>query len=449
MTRKRLVHRSTRRAFLRNSAAAVAGGALAGPLLVPAGVHAGADDTLRLGLIGCGGRGVGAALNALTTKGPIKLVAMGDTFEFRVRDAVKSIEALLAQGKIPADRFDAPPDRLFVGWEAYRMVLAAGVDAVILAAPQGFRPLHFEAAVAAGKHVFMEKPAAVDSAGVRKILAVNKQAKLKRLAVAAGFNRRHSLSIIETVKRLREGGVGKVRHLEAAWKGPGLLVRKRADKRPGIVTEMQYQVHNWYYFVWLSGDIIVDQLSHQLDVANWIKGDHPIRAKGRGGRRAGLDPDYGEIFDHFLVDYSYADGSSMRGDSSQIPEGQTRVALSVTGEQGTAEVERGTILDASGNESWRYRGGTNNPYQREFDVFIESIRAGSPINEADDGAVSTLTAIMGRMAAYSGREVTWEQALDSPESFAPERYDWDAAPPALRDKFGNPPTYGADKILFY
>jgi predicted dehydrogenase len=421
----------SRREFIRTSTAAVVGGSLATGLLVPSNVYAQGDSTIKIGLIGCGGRGSGAAVDALTTKDQVKLVAMGDAFQFRMDGSVQAIKRGMAKENVSADRFDVPKERQFVGLDAYMKVIEAGVDMVILATPPGFRPQHFAAAVTAGKHVFMEKPVAVDAPGVQKVLAAAEQAKKKKLGVGVGLQRRHHLGYMETVKRLRDGAIGDIHTLRCYWNGSGVWVdRKRSDKRPGIVTEMQYQVDNWYYFNWLSGDHICEQHIHNLDVCNWVKGDkYPVEAQGMGGREVRTESDWGEIFDHHAVEFVYEDGSRMYSFCRHIPGCWNEIAEFAQGSKGTADIEAGKIQ--AGSDEWVYRGSRNREYQTEHHDLIASIRKGDPINEGEYGAMSSMTAILGRMCTYSGKMIKMKDALASKRRLGPEDgFNWDTTPPA-------------------
>jgi myo-inositol 2-dehydrogenase/D-chiro-inositol 1-dehydrogenase len=417
---------TSRREFMAHSTAAVVGASLAS-LAAGRMVHAAGDETIRVGLIGCGGRGTGAASQALSTAGPVKLVAMGDAFEFRLKE---SLEQLQRNDKL-RPRIDVPPDRQFTGLDAFRQVIEAGVDLVILATPPGFRPQHFAAAVAAGKHVFMEKPVAVDAPGVRAVLAATAEAKKKNLAVGVGLQRRHQLPYLETIRRLQDGAIGDIHTMRAYWNGRGVWVRPRSAKRPGVVTEMQYQVDNWYYFNWLSGDHIVEQHIHNLDVCNWLKGAYPVWAQGMGGREVRKGDDYGEIFDHHAVEFVYADGARMFSYCRHIPGCWDSVSEHAQGSKGSADISAARI-DVPGQAPWRYNGTKNNPYQTEHDVLFESIRSGSPINEGEYGALSSMTAIMGRMATYSGKPIEWDAAINSPQRVGPDldAITWDTAPPS-------------------
>jgi predicted dehydrogenase len=418
---------ASRRDFLKASSVAAVGAGVLGSLSHLPGAYAGGDDTIRVGLIGCGGRGSGAAVQALKTKGSVKLVAMGDAFADRLDGSLNAIRK----------QFEGQPDRVavdeankFVGFDAYQKVLNAGVDLVILATPPGFRPIHFEAAVKAGKHVFMEKPVAVDGPGVRQVVEAAKIAKEKNLGVGVGLQRHHQFQYIETVKRLKDGAIGKIQFARAYWNQGELWVRPRQQGQ----TEMEYQMRNWYHFNWLCGDHICEQHIHNLDVINWVKGAYPTKAFGMGGRQVRVGKEYGEIYDHHAVEFDYADGSKMFSQCRQIPGCWNSVSEHVVGTEGTCDISAHKIAGKDG--AWQYKGERPDPYQQEHDDLFASIRQGKPLNEAENGVYSSLTAIMGRMATYSGKEITWEAALNSKLSLMPKDFDFKANPNSLPNPEG-------------
>ncbi|MBI3462396.1 MAG: Gfo/Idh/MocA family oxidoreductase [Planctomycetes bacterium] len=413
----------SRREFIKTSSILAASGVLASNLGIARSAHAAGDDTIRIGLVGCGGRGTGAANQALSTPGKTKLVAVADAFADNVE---KSLQNLKKVSSI-ADKIDVPPERRFAGFDAYQKVIDSGVDLVILATPPGFRPIHFNAAVEAGKHVFMEKPVAVDGPGVRSVLASAEEAKKKSLAVGVGLQRHHQKGYLETMKRLHDGAIGDFIAMRAYWNGAGVWVRQRMPEQ----TEMEYQMRNWYYFNWLCGDHICEQHIHNLDVINWLKGSYPVKANGMGGRQVRTGKEYGEIFDHHAVEYEYDDGSRMFSQCRHIPGCWASISEHVHGSKGSAEINEYEIR-VKGEEPWRYRSrGDANPYQQEHDDLFAAIRSGSPYSEAENGALSTLTSILGRMATYSGKVVTWEEALNSNISLAPQEYSFKATPPVV------------------
>ncbi len=416
-----LAQGGSRRDFLKSSSAAAVGAGLASLATLP-GAYAAADDTIKVGLVGCGGRGSGAAVQALKTKGNVKLVAMGDAFADRLEGSLGSIRK---QFEGQPDRVAFDSDHKFVGFDAYQKVIASGVDLVILATPPGFRPIHFEAAVKAGKHVFMEKPVAVDGPGVRMVVAAAEEAKAKNLAVGVGLQRHHQFQYIETIKRLKDGAIGDIHTARAYWNMGELWVKAR---QPGM-TEMEYQMRNWYHFNWLCGDHIVEQHIHNLDVINWVKDAYPVRAWGMGCQAVRKGKEFGEIYDHHAVEFEYADGTRMFSQCRQIPGCWNSVSEHVRGTHGEADISGNRIEGKDGK--WKYKGETPDPYQQEHDDLFASIREGKPLNEGLMGAYSTMTSIMGRMATYSGKEVTWEKALNSQLSLMPKDFDFKANPPVM------------------
>ena len=319
---------ASRRDFLKRSA--LAGAAVtAGGLGLARSAHAAGSDVLRVALVGAGGRGAGAAMNILSTKANVRLVAVADAFEDRLESTIKN---LTAQQK---DRVDVPKDRRFVGLDACQKAIDCGVDLVLLCTPPGFRPSQFEAAVKAGKHIFMEKPVATDAPGVRRILAANREAKQKKLAVAVGHHLRHETKHLEVVKRIHDGAIGDVKYQRVYFNTSGIWNRARRPDQ----NEMQYQVYNWYHFTWLSGDHLVEQHVHDIDVGNWIKQAHPIRAEGMGGRQVRFQPGIGEIYDHHAVEFEYADGSRMFSYCRQIPGCWDSFSQHAHGTKGYASIE--------------------------------------------------------------------------------------------------------------
>lgn len=413
---------ASRREFIKASSAAVVGGALASNLVIPRNAHAAGDDQIKIALIGCGGRGTGAAAQALATKGDVKLVAMADVFPDRLEGSFKNLSKDGNIGK----RIDVPQERRFTGFDSYQKAIDSGVDLVILATPPGFRPIHFEAAIKAGKHVFMEKPVATDAAGVRKVLAATEEAKKKNLGVGVGLQRRHQAAYIETIKRLQDGEIGDITSTRVYWNGSTPWVKPRVAGQ----SEMEHQMRNWYYFTWICGDHIVEQHIHNMDVINWLKNAYPVKANGMGGCEVRKGKDYGETFDHHAVEFEYADGSRMFSQCRHIVNCFNSVSEHAQGTKGMANISGGQII-VKGSEPWRYRGDKANPYQVEHDDLFASIRAGKPINEGEAGAKSSMTAILGRMCTYSGKELTWDDAINSKVSIMPTEFSFEATPPVV------------------
>ncbi|QDS98411.1 Gfo/Idh/MocA family protein [Adhaeretor mobilis] len=422
---------TSRRNFLHTTSALAASGALTGAMGIARAAHPGGSDEIKIGLVGAGGRGTSAAAQAMNTEGPTKLVAVCDAFEHRLKACMKQLSSY-------GDKVDVPKERQHVGFDAYKKVLESDCDLVILATPPGFRPLHFEAAVAAGKHIFMEKPVAVDATGVRRVLEANKSAVEKNLAVAVGLQRRHEQAYIDTVKRIREDNqIGDIVSARAYWNGGGVWVRPRKPEQ----SEMAYQMENWYYFNWLCGDHITEQHIHNLDVINWIKDSYPVSAQGMGGREVRTGIDHGQIFDHHFVEFTYADDSKLFSQCRHIPNCWSKVGETVQGTNGRADVGAGEIYDASGKSAWKYgRGGRGGHQQEHHDLFA-SLRAGKIPNEAEYGAMSTMTSILGRMATYSGKMIQMKDALASELVVSPvdEFHSFDDTPPVVPDSNGRYP----------
>jgi predicted dehydrogenase len=408
----------TRRDFLRTSGAAAAASTLAA-----GGVFAAGGDTLKVGLIGCGGRGTGAAAQALNADANVKLTAMADAFEDRLQQSLKKLQA---DPKITA-KIDVKPDHCFVGFDAYKQVIDSGVDVVLLCTPPGFRPLHLKAAVDAGKHVFAEKPVAVDAPGVRSVLATCELARKKNLSVVSGLCLRYDNSFREAVKRLHAGQAGEVVTLQANdYRGPIWVKPRQPDW-----SDMVWHMRNWYYFTWLSGDFNVEQHVHFLDVCGWVlKNSYPVKAVGMGGRAARTGDDYGHIYDHFSVVYEYAGGVKLFANCRQQANCHGDMSAHVLGTKGHAVLSDGRQgVSITGEQSWAYDGAKNEMYQAEHDELFAAIRKGEPINNGEYMAKSTLVAIMGRMAAYTGQAITWDMALHSKEDLTPPKYDWNVPLP--------------------
>lgn len=423
----------SRREFLKSSSAVAIGAGLAAQWGIGRQAHAaGSDETIRIALVGCGGRGSGAAEDALISNHDVKLIAMADVFEDHLNS---SLNRLHSNGEI-ASKIDVPKERQFVGFDAYEKALATDCDLVILATPPGFRPIHFDAAVKVNKHVFMEKPVATDAIGVRKVLATAAEAKQKNLGVGVGLQRHHHAAYIETIKRLQDGAIGDIHTARVYWNGTTPWCHPRAEmlKANPSLTEMEYQMRNWYYFVWMCGDHIVEQHIHNLDVINWLKGAYPVKANGMGGCQVRRGPDYGETFDHHCVEFEYADGSRMFSQCRHIEGCWGSVSEHAQGTKGHADISGHTIKMSKGESGhdWRYpRGQRHREYEQEHVDLIASIRAGSPYNEAENGAKSTMTAIFGRMCTYSGKELTWDNALNSEIGVMPTEFSFNSTPPSV------------------
>ena len=408
---------TSRREFVKASTLAASGAIAVAAKLCPA-VHAVGSDLIKVGLIGCGGRGTGAASQALMADSHVQLTAMGDAFEDRLQLSLKSLNKI--EGL--ESKIDVPPERQFVGFDAYKQVLASGVDVVLLTTPPHFRPLHLQAAVAAGKHVFAEKPCAVDAAGVHSVLRSCEEAKKKSVSVVSGLCLRYHYPYREAVHRIQDGAIGDVRTLLANdYRGP-IWVKPRQPEW----TDMHWQMQNWYYFTWLSGDFNVEQHVHNLDLCAWAMGDqYPVKAIGMGGREVRKGPEFGNIFDHHSVVYEYASGARLISNTRQIEGCKSDISVTILGSKGTAHLtERRNGVRISAQDEWGYSGEEKNLYQVEHDELFASIRAGKTINNGEYMAKSTLLAIMGRMATYTGQEITWDMAWNSKEDLSPPQYEW-------------------------
>lgn len=426
-----------RRTFVKASALAT-GGILLAPSMMAAKAHIDGNDVIKIGLIGCGGRGTGAVVQALSSGQNVQLVAMADAFRDRLDNCYNRITdpkfkdwSKDEPSKIQ-DKIAVPEEHKYDGFDGYKKVIPL-CDVVILATPPGFRPIHFEAAVNAGKHVFMEKPVAVDAPGVRKVLEAAKVAKEKKLNVVVGLQRHYQKKYTKWVEMLHGGAIGDITASRVYWNGGGVWTRER---KPGM-TEMQYQMLNWYYFNWLCGDHITEQHIHNLDVGNWVKQAYPIRAAGMGGRLVRTGKEHGEIFDHHTVEFEYADGSRMFSQCRHQKGTANRVSEAFHGTNGSAP-KPGVILTKSGFTLLDHNDKKDpNPYQVEHDLLFKAVAKGEyKYADAENGAMSTMTSIVGRMATYSGQVIEWDEALNSNIDLSPARYDWNAEPPIMPGKDG-------------
>ncbi|TWU64699.1 Gfo/Idh/MocA family protein [Crateriforma conspicua] len=397
-------------------------------------VHAaGSDDQeIRIGLIGCGGRGTGAVIDALgaerltvypqsgyhtetvaqdtkVSQSRMRVVALADVFEDRLESCRKQM------GKLG---FDLGPEVCFSGFDAYKQLLSmADVNYVILATPPHFRPLHLQAAINAGKHVFMEKPVAVDVPGVRMVMEAGKLARQKGLGIAAGTQRRHDRGYRETIERIHGGAIGDLVYGKCYWNGGQIWVVNRKQEW----SDMEWQLRNWNYFTWLSGDHIVEQHVHNLDIMNWVIGSHPLRVvSGLGGRQVRTDPRYGHIYDHFAVEYEYPGGVSVFSQCRQINRCKNMVSEEIVGTHGMSNCK--DYIQPKSGEAWSRRQKEPSAYKREHEDLINSIRQGHPINEAQTIAEATMTGIIGREAVYSGQGIEWDEAMKSEVKLGPEQY---------------------------
>jgi predicted dehydrogenase len=422
-----------RREFVKTAGLA-SGAILAAPLLSNANFYSGATDAIKIALIGCGGRGTGAAVQALRSKQNVKLVAMADAFKDRIDSAYKAITGDLSEAGITGDikkLIDVPEDRKFVGFDAYKQAIALA-DVVILTTPPGFRPIHFEEAVNQNKHIFMEKPVATDPEGVKKVLAAAAVAKSKKLNVVVGLQRHYQNSYRELFKR--KDMIGEITSAQAWWNNDGVWVNQRKEGQ----TEMEYQMRNWYYFNWLCGDHITEQHIHNIDVINWFKGAYPVKAQGMGGREVRKGKDNGEIFDHHYVEFHYADGSILNSQCRHIKNTMSKVDELIVGTKGKIFCGAANIRDHKGGLLYQFdRKSENDPYQSEHDELFAAIVKGEyKFADAENGAKSTMTSILGRMATYSGKLVEWDKAMNCGLNLQPSAYTWDTLPQSLPDANG-------------
>ena len=422
-----------RRDFLKASGL-IASGALLNPLN-GYGYNSAVDETIRVALIGCGGRGTGAAAQALSTAQNVQIVAMADAFKDRLDESYKNLTAKKYKNAAgaPVDtktKVNVPDDRKFVGFEAYKQAIALkDVDVVILATPPGFRPWHFEEAVKNNKQIFMEKPVATDAPGIRKVLQVAEEAKKKKLNVVVGLQRHYQSNYREAIKRIQDGAIGDIVGGQVYWVGSSPWVKERVAGQ----TEMEYQMRNWYYFNWLCGDHISEQHVHNIDVANWVKGGYPVQIQGTGGREVRTGKMYGEIFDHHTLDLVYADGTTISSQCRQFEGTWQKVDEAFVGTKGRIDSfdgNKAVLKDYKGGVIYNHDGKNDrNPYQIEHDELFAAIAKGEyKFADAENGAKSTMTSIMGRMATYSGKLIKWEEALNSEINLFPDKLAWNANP---------------------
>ncbi len=441
-------NKNSRRQFVKNSAL-LTGGVMTMPILSKANFFSGAEDTIKVALIGCGGRGTGAAMQACLTKQNVKLVAMADAFRDRIDSCYKSltVEDITEGSGTPKNiknRIDVPEERKYTGFDGYKKAMAHA-DVVILTTPPGFRPIHFEEAVAQGKQIFMEKPVATDPAGIKKVLDAAEIAKQKKLNVVVGLQRHYQNSYRELFAK--KNLIGDITSAQAWWNNDGVWVNPRKYNQ----TEMEYQMRNWYYFNWLCGDHINEQHIHNIDVINWFKGAYPVKAQGMGGRQVRKGKDHGEIYDHHYVEFHYADGSILNSQCRHIPGTMSKVDELITGTKGKIFCGAAHIKDHAGNVLFQFDKKTeNDPYQTEHDELFAAIAKGEyKFANAEYGAKSTMTSILGRMATYSGQVIEWDKAIASGISIMPKTFDWNAMPPTLPDEDGRYPIAMPGKTKYF
>jgi len=411
---------TSRREFIRASGAVTAG-LVAAPYVLTRGAELSPGDTIKVGLIGCGGRGSGAAKQALNADKNVQLVAMADAFENQLKGSLNNLKK---DGEV-GEKVKVEEGKMFVGLDAYQKLIDSGVDLVILATPPGFRPQHLQAAVAAGKHIFCEKPMATDAPGLRSVLASVEEAKKKNLALVAGFCWRYDTARQEFFKRLHDGAIGDVRALYHTYLSSPVKPMPPAENRKPGMTDVEWQMRNWYNFTWLSGDGLTEQGVHSVDKMAWAMKDvPPLRCTAVGGRTRPNNE--GNIYDHIEVNYEFANGVRGFVVHRQIAGCYSETRDYIIGSKGNGLIGgRGPAVMFSGATDWKRGAAEKDMYQVEHDELFASIRNGKPINNGDRMATSTLMGIMGRMAAYTGQEISWEQAMNSQERLVPEKITWD------------------------
>ena len=438
---KNSILQKKRRTFIKQTTLATTG-ILSATLPVRSFANVLDKKKLKLALVGCGGRGSGAAVNALTADDQVELVAMADVFKDRIDSSLRAITEHFDGKK----KIKVKDKNKFDGFNGYKKAIDEA-DVVILTTPPGFRPYHFEYAINQNKHVFMEKPVATDPVGVRKVLDMAKIAKEKRLNVVVGLQRHYEKKYTTLYNKVAEGAIGKITSGQVYWNDGGVWVKQRQAGQ----SELEYQMRNWYYFNWICGDHILEQHIHNIDVANWFIGSYPKSAQGMGGRQTRTGKEYGEIFDHHYVEFNYNNGAVISSQCRHQKGCDSKVDEVLQGTAGKVEMGSGLMSDINGGELYRYPyklGEEANPYQVEHDELFKSIRSNGVIGDAENGAKSTLSAIMGRMATYSGKTVTWEEALNSNHQLMPAEVDWSTTPPSLPDENGlyEIPTPGVTKF---
>ncbi|TKC06289.1 Gfo/Idh/MocA family protein [Pedobacter frigoris] len=418
MSRKSNLNSTDRRSFLKKTGLIAMGSTLAYHTGYASPLFPSAKPKLKVGLVGCGGRGTGAASQALKADPDVVITALADIFEDRLESAYTALK------EIGAKQVKVDQKNKFIGFDAFQRLIDSGVDVVLLTTPPSFRPDHLTAAIHAGKHVFCEKPVAVDAPGIRKVLEAAKLAKEKNLSLVSGFCFRYDLPSRATMAKVLNGDIGEIRSISTFRNGAG----NWSNPRQPDWTDLTYKLRNWHYHNWLSGDFIVEQAVHSLDLMSWAMGDQlPVRATGTGGRQVRTDEIFGNIYDHFAIEFEYANGAKGYHFCRQQEGTSHRNTMDVLGTDGSAMINVMTKQEITGKNKWVYSGEKNNMYQTQHNELFEGIRNGKPINQGVEMANSTMLAIWGRMVAYSGQTLTWDQALNSNQTLGPaiEKYNWD------------------------
>jgi predicted dehydrogenase len=406
----------------------LAGTAVVGALPVERSAHAAGSDVIRVGLIGCGGRGADAALNALNAGPDVRLVTMADVFADRLESSRTRLKAAKPNQVAVND------DRCFVGFDGYERLIKSDVQVVLIAAASHFHAEMLRLAVACDKHVFCEKPHALDIPGLAVAHAACEEARAKKLSIVSGLCWRYDRGVRETMERVLAGAIGEILAIQETYVGQPYIVRER---QPGW-TEMEYQMRNWYHFNWLSGDQTAQQLIHSLDKSSWALGDRPpVKAWGLGGRQTCVAPKYGDQFDHQAVVFEYANGVRVYGLTRDQPECYNETSDHFFGTKGRCNLLACRI---TGETNWRYEGPKGNMYDLEHQALFDAIRSGKPINNGVYMCLSTALAIVAQMACYSGELIVWDEAMRSKRSFALPRYGWDVEPPVKPNRQGRYPA---------
>lgn len=422
---------ASRRSFIKTSAQFVGGSLIATALPFDMnGAYIDGSDTIKVALIGCGKRGAGAVVNALRADKNVKLVAMADAFRDKLDETFNNLNKI----EDLKDSIDVPEENKFIGFDAYKDAMALA-DVVLLVTPPAFRPLHFEASINAGKHVFMEKPLASDAPGIRRVLAAGKLADQKNLRVQVGLQNRYDPGIQEMIKRIQDGTIGDIVSASDYYLiGPLPHFSRQPDQ-----TELEFQMRNWRYFNWLWAGSPAGLQIHNTDVVNWGKNSYPVRAHAIGGRSSLRGGEYGDIFDQFYIEYEYPDGTKLNSQIRHIQGTYNKGGAVFQGTKGTADMRSGIIKGLDGSKIWRNRNKGSSPYQIEHNEFFSAIRNGSSMNDTEWGAMSTMTTIMGRMAAHSGQMLEFDEALNSELILVPDNLNWNSEPPTKPDENGNYP----------